>query len=51
MHSLAAMRKYKPTDATTNPSLILQAASMPQYDALIEESVEYGKENGRLVIQ
>ncbi|KAA0202260.1 hypothetical protein HAZT_HAZT011880 [Hyalella azteca] len=41
-----AMRKYKPTDATTNPSLILQAASMPQYDALIEESVEYGKENG-----
>lgn len=41
-----AMKKYKPTDATTNPSLILQAASMPQYDKLIAEAVEYGKENG-----
>ncbi|KAF2361998.1 Transaldolase type 1 [Trinorchestia longiramus] len=41
-----AMKKYKPTDATTNPSLILQAASMPQYDKLIAEAVKYGKENG-----
>ncbi|XP_042208515.1 transaldolase-like isoform X2 [Homarus americanus] len=40
------MKKYKPTDATTNPSLILQAANMPQYASLIDEAVEYGKGKG-----
>jgi transaldolase len=37
--------KYKPTDATTNPSLILQAASKPQYAKIIEEAVKLGKGN------
>lgn len=41
------MKKYKPTDATTNPSLILQAATMPQYQPLIKKAVEYGKQNGK----
>ncbi|XP_037796809.1 transaldolase-like [Penaeus monodon] len=41
-----AMKKYKPTDATTNPSLILQAANMEQYSPLIEQAVEYGKKTG-----
>lgn len=41
-----AMKKYKPTDATTNPSLILQAANMPQYASLITDAVEYGKKKG-----
>ncbi|KAK3854340.1 hypothetical protein Pcinc_039172 [Petrolisthes cinctipes] len=41
-----AMKKYKPTDATTNPSLILQAANMSQYAPLIDQAVEYGKEKG-----
>jgi transaldolase len=41
-----AIKKYKPTDATTNPSLILAAAKMPQYQSLIDEAVEYGKQNG-----
>lgn len=41
------MKKYKPTDATTNPSLILQAASMPQYQTLIQKAVEYGRQNGK----
>ncbi|XP_066970231.1 transaldolase isoform X2 [Macrobrachium rosenbergii] len=40
------MKEYKPTDATTNPSLILQAANMPQYAPLIDQAIEYGKENG-----
>lgn len=40
-----AMRKYKPTDATTNPSLILQAASMPQYEGLISKAIQYGKDS------
>lgn len=42
-----AMKKYKPTDATTNPSLILQAASMPQYSKLIDQAVEYGRKIGK----
>ncbi|CAB3367866.1 Hypothetical predicted protein [Cloeon dipterum] len=41
------MEKYKPTDATTNPSLILLAAKMPQYKHLIEKAVEYGKSAGK----
>jgi len=31
----ATMRKYQPRDATTNPSLLLKAAEMPEYADLI----------------
>ncbi|KAJ8968005.1 hypothetical protein NQ314_002539 [Rhamnusium bicolor] len=41
-----AMKNYKPTDATTNPSLILAAASLPQYKALIEKAAHYGNKVG-----
>ena len=41
--SFAAMIKYKPTDATTNPSLLLQAATLPQYQHLVEKAIDYGK--------
>ncbi len=41
-----AMKKYKPTDATTNPSLILQAAQIPQYAKLIDDACAYAKEKG-----
>uniref|UniRef100_H9H7E2 Transaldolase n=1 Tax=Monodelphis domestica TaxID=13616 RepID=H9H7E2_MONDO len=37
-----AIDEYKPQDATTNPSLILAAAQMPDYQDLVEEAVEYG---------
>lgn len=39
-----SLKKYQPTDATTNPSLILQAANMTQYDRLIEEAVKKCRE-------
>jgi len=39
-----AMTKYKPTDATTNPSLILQASQKPQYDKLIDDAIAYAKQ-------
>lgn len=42
-----AIQKYQPTDATTNPSLILAAAKMTQYQKLIDEAVAYGKKNGK----
>ena len=42
---IEAIGKFKPTDATTNPSLILQAAKLPQYKSLIDEAVTYAKSN------
>ncbi|KAJ9050853.1 sedoheptulose-7-phosphate:D-glyceraldehyde-3- phosphate transaldolase [Entomophthora muscae] len=41
--------EYKPTDATTNPSLILAASQKPQYAKLIEEAVAYGKSKGSTI--
>lgn len=37
-----SIKKYTPTDATTNPSLILAAAQMPQYQHLIKDAIDYG---------
>jgi transaldolase len=34
-----AMKAFKPQDATTNPSLILQAASKPEYRPLIDKAI------------
>jgi len=38
-----SIEKYAPTDATTNPSLIYKAATMPQYKSLVEDAVTFGK--------
>ncbi|CAI8045814.1 Transaldolase [Geodia barretti] len=38
-----AIGQYKPTDATTNPSLLYAAAQQPQYSALVEEALAYAK--------
>lgn len=43
---IEAIRKYQPVDATTNPSLLLKAAEMPQYAHLIDEAVAYAKSLG-----
>lgn len=37
------IEKYKPTDATTNPSLILQAVDNPKYSFLLKEAIEWAK--------
>ena len=42
-----AIRQYKPEDATTNPSLILSAAALPQYAPLIDEAITYGKQQSQ----
>ena len=34
-----SMKAYQPRDATTNPSLILQAAAKPEYRHLVEQAV------------
>ncbi len=33
---IAAMEKFRPQDATTNPSLITAAAQMPQYEPIVD---------------
>merc|ERR1712127_409620 len=38
-----AIAKFKPRDATTNPSLILAAAKMPQYSALVDAAIAAAK--------
>ena len=35
---IEAIARYKPVDATTNPSLLLKAAGLPQYEDLIANS-------------
>ncbi len=43
---IEAIKKYTPVDATTNPSLLLKAASLPQYSELITQSISYAKSQG-----
>ncbi|MFT6154163.1 MAG: transaldolase [Bermanella sp.] len=40
---IEAIKLFTPQDATTNPSLIYKAAQLPQYQALIEQSVEWAQ--------
>lgn len=51
-----AIKQYHPTDATTNPSLILAAGQKPQYKHLIDDAVSYArskaksKDEGRILL-
>ncbi|NDV46474.1 transaldolase [Paludibacter sp. 221] len=38
-----SMMKYRPVDATTNPSLIFAAAKEPKYKELVEDAIRYAK--------
>jgi len=38
-----AMKQFSPQDATTNPSLILNAATMPKYKEILDRAIAYGK--------
>ncbi|AFJ48404.1 transaldolase [Shimwellia blattae] len=40
---IAAMKLYQPQDATTNPSLILNAAQIPEYRKLIDDAVAWAR--------
>ncbi|SDO18410.1 transaldolase [Vreelandella arcis] len=43
---LEAIRRYQPQDATTNPSLLLKAFSLPGYQAMIDEELSQVKAAG-----
>ena len=42
----ATLKQYAPQDATTNPSLILKAAQMPEYSWLLDKVFADGKKAG-----
>ncbi|KAH6630328.1 hypothetical protein B0J18DRAFT_475031, partial [Chaetomium sp. MPI-SDFR-AT-0129] len=46
-----AIGKYKPQDATTNPSLILAATKKPEYAALLDAAVAQAKTKGGSIDQ
>lgn len=37
---IEAIEKFKPQDATTNPSLITAAAQMPQYQGIVDDTLK-----------
>jgi transaldolase len=39
-----AIKEFRPTDATTNPSLIAAAAQMPQYQELVDEVLKQARD-------
>ena len=41
-----AIRKFKPQDATTNPSLLLKAAELPQYQHFLGDAKSVAAKNG-----
>ncbi len=43
---IAAVKRYQPQDATTNPSLILNAAQLPEYRPLIDDAITWARAKG-----
>jgi len=43
---IESIQQYRPSDATTNPSLLFKAAQMPQYQSLVQSAIEYGQATG-----
>ena len=43
---IEAIRAFKPTDCTTNPTLILKAAQMPAYAHLVDEALAWARSKG-----
>jgi len=41
---IAAIEKFTPRDATTNPSLITAAAQMPQYQGIVDDTLKGARE-------
>jgi transaldolase len=42
-----SMEKFRPQDATTNPSLIAAAAQMPAYAKIVDDALVFAKKEGR----
>ncbi|NDL61345.1 transaldolase [Acerihabitans arboris] len=44
---ITAIKLYQPQDATTNPSLILNAAQIPEYRKYIDQAVSWARDQSR----
>lgn len=44
---IEAIRRHHPEDATTNPSLLLKAATLPEYAPLIDDSIAWAKKQSK----
>src|SRR5712671_2056338 len=42
----ATLKEFAPQDATTNPSLILKAAQMPEYKQIVEKAISDNQKSG-----
>lgn len=43
---IESIKKFAPQDATTNPSLVLKAAQLPQYQPLIADAIGKARRQG-----
>src|SRR5256885_14779138 len=43
-----SIKKFKPRDATTNPSLITAAAQMPEYADVVDGALAWAEKQGRI---
>lgn len=43
---IEAIKRFKPQDATTNPSLLYKAALLPQYKPLLKEAIRWATNQG-----
>jgi transaldolase len=43
---IEAVRRLRPVDCTTNPTLILKAVENPAYAAIVDEAVDWGQRQG-----
>lgn len=46
-----AIQKYRPEDATTNPSLMLKAAQIPEYAPFIDQAISWAKQQSNNIEQ
>lgn len=46
-----AIAQYQPQDATTNPSLLLKAASLSQYQGLLQQATDWAKQQSQDIQQ
>lgn len=47
MPLISVIAQYKPTDATTNPSLLYAAAQIAEYNHLTDDAIKFAKGTSR----
>lgn len=45
--NILAIKEFEPTDATTNPSLILAASKIEKYSKVIDQAVDFAVKHAK----